>query len=253
MALQILVSTRYIYLAEYLLPYTGISYVTSDQTSADKIEVIRQWPNGPGIVCKVPSIIAYENENEDEISQDEWGYRVEGGVKAYLWTKLLLGKDARSSDASNTEMSEIYGQGLCTLPAGKTAKEVCTDYLRGLYKYLVERLQKHDDHTYRITPIEFWVTVPAMWTDGAKSATIEAAQAAGFGAREMDSIHIITEPEAAALTVLMPKVGFGSVMGLQVCCYRSHQVCVTKLVLGRPSKCLNLRLWRWYCGKCRKS
>jgi molecular chaperone DnaK (HSP70) len=54
-----------------------------------------------------------------------------------------------------------------------------------------------------------------MWSDAAKATTIEAAQAAGFGSRSIDSIHIITEPEAAALSVLMPRVGFGSVTGLE--------------------------------------
>lgn len=53
-----------------------------------------------------------------------------------------------------------------------------------------------------------------MWTDAAKNATIEAAQLAGFGSRHMDSVHVITEPEAAALSVLMPRVGLGSISGL---------------------------------------
>lgn len=63
--------------------------------------------------------------------------------------------------------------------------------------------------------MQFWITVPAMWSDAAKTATIEAAQAAGFGSRVMDTIHIITEPEAAALSVLMPRVGFGAVSGFE--------------------------------------
>jgi molecular chaperone DnaK (HSP70) len=138
------------------------------------------------------------------------------GLKTYLWTKLLLGKDSRSRESQHSSLRDLYGNGFCTLPPGKTAKDVATDYLRGLYKYLEERLQRHDDAVFRITPMEFWITVPAMWTDSAKMATIEAAQAAGFGSRPMDEIHIITEPEAAALTVLMPRVGLGAVSGLEV-------------------------------------
>ena len=196
---------------------TGISYVTSDQSSADKIEVIRQWPSGPGTIGKVPSVIAYAIENQDdEVSEDQWGFAA-SGLKSYMWTKLLLGKDSRGTVAQNAQLKELYGNGFCTLPAGKNAKDVVTDFLNGLYKYLIERLQRHDEMTYRITPMEFWITVPAMWTDAAKTATIEAAQAAGFGSRSMDSIHIITEPEAAALSVLMPRVGLGAVTGLEVC------------------------------------
>ena len=161
-------------------------------------------------------MIAYARENkEEEISENQWGFAA-AGLKSYMWTKLLLGKDSRGTVAQNDELKELYGNGFCTLPPGKSAKEVVTDFLSGLYKYLAERLQRHDEMTYRITPMEFWLTVPAMWTDAAKTATIEAAQAAGFGSRGMDSIHIITEPEAAALSVLMPRVGFGAVTGLEV-------------------------------------
>jgi molecular chaperone DnaK (HSP70) len=200
---------------DYGTTNSGISYVTSDQKEADKIEVIRQWPNGPGTIGKVPSVIAYKNENtEDELTDDQWGFGT-AGLKSYLWTKLLLGKDSRTTLSRESDLKELYGKGFCTLPEGKTAKEVVTDYLRHLYNYLLERLKRHDDRTYRITPMEFWITVPAMWTDAAKAATIEAAQAAGFGSRQMDSIHIITEPEAAALAVLMPRVGFGAVTGLE--------------------------------------
>lgn len=133
-----------------------------------------------------------------------------------MWTKLLLGKDSRTRESEHSKLKDLYGNGFCTLPPGKTAKDVVTDYLRGLYKHLEEKLQRHDDLVFRITPMEFWITVPAVWTDAAKMATIECAKAAGFGSRRMDEIHIITEPEAAALTVLMPRVGLGAVTGLEV-------------------------------------
>jgi molecular chaperone DnaK (HSP70) len=183
--------------------------------------VIRQWPNGPGTVAKVPSVIAYANENkEDELTEDQWGFAA-AGLKSYLWTKLLLGQDSRGTVAQNAQLKELFGNGFCTLPAGKSAKQVVTDYLKGLYGYLIERMKRHDE-LYRITPMEFWITVPAMWTDAAKTTTIEAAQAAGFGSRHMDSVHIITEPEAAALSVLMPRVGFGTVTGLEVSSYQGR-------------------------------
>jgi len=161
--------------------------------------------------AKVPSVIAYRSENIDEkMEEDAWGFSATD-YNSVQWTKLLLGKDPRSSAVQGTTKT------FCTLPPNKTAKEVVSDYLQGLYKYLIERLQRHDETTFNITPVQFWITVPAMWSDAAKTATIEAAQAAGFGSRMMDTIHIITEPEAAALTVLMPRVGFGAVTGFDVC------------------------------------
>jgi molecular chaperone DnaK (HSP70) len=164
----------------------------------------------------VPSVIAYKAENTGEnITEDQWGFSAMD-LKSYMWTKLLLGKDSRSTIPQIPRLRDMHGNGFCTLPTGKSAKMVVTDYLRGLYKYLIERLQRHDELTFRITPMEFWITVPAMWTDAAKAATIEAAEAAGFGSRYKDSVHIITEPEAAALAVLMPRVGLGAVSGLEV-------------------------------------
>ena len=45
--------------------------------------------------------------------------------------------------------------------------------------------------------VEYILTVPAVWSDKAKSDTIWCASQAGFG--DMDKIRLITEPEAAAV------------------------------------------------------
>jgi molecular chaperone DnaK (HSP70) len=120
-------------------------------------------------------------------------------------------------------LKKRYGNGFCALPKGKSAKQVVTDYLSCLYKHLVETLKDKDEAMFQITPMEVWITVPAMWTDAAKATTIEAAIAAGFGARYLDSIHMITEPEAAALSVLRPQIGMGTVAGLEVCCLNGEK------------------------------
>ena len=57
----------------------------------------------------------------------------------------------------------------------------------------------------KVTPIDFWFTMPALWSDEAQYATKIAAERAGFGkssAREHDKISMIREPEAAALSAL---------------------------------------------------
>lgn len=176
--------------------------------------MIRTWPNGPGTIGKAPSAVAYKADNPDEDMEDvEWGFNT-NGLKAYLWTKLLLGKDSHTLELDDPGFRDLYGQGFCTVPAGKGAKDVVTDYLRGLYKYFMNELQNRGE-VVKVTPIEFWVTVPAIWTDAAKTATFDAARAAGFGERAMDTVNIITEPEAAALTILKPRVGLGTVTDLE--------------------------------------
>lgn len=44
--------------------------------------------------------------------------------------------------------------------------------------------------------------MPAIWSDQAKDATLQAAKNAGFGGRASDEIFTIAEPEAAAIATL---------------------------------------------------
>ena len=181
------------------------------------IEVVYQWPNGP-TMCKTPSTIAYpeENDEEDNMEGVRWGSDTKG-LKACLWTKLLLGGDSRQQDLDDPALRELRREeGVLHIPDGREAKDVVTDYLRELCKWLEARLKVRDEVLFQISPLEIWVTVPAMWTDAAKVATREAVLAAGFGSRPSDSVNIITEPEAAALAVMTQRVGLGAISGLEV-------------------------------------
>lgn len=63
-----------------------------------------------------------------------------------------------------------------------------------------------------MTPLEFWFTVPAIWSDGGRNATLDAARRAGFAkdnSRPYDTINLILEPEAAAITALKKSSGTG--------------------------------------------
>jgi len=145
-----------------------------------------------------------------------WGFDTKG-LKACLWTKLLLGGDSRQTDLDDPALRELRSQeGVFHIPAGKQAKDVVTDYLRELYAWLEAKLKRLDERLFDISPLEIWVTVPAMWTDAAKVATREAVIEAGFGSRPGDSVNIITEPEAAALAVMTQRVGLGAISGLEV-------------------------------------
>jgi molecular chaperone DnaK (HSP70) len=50
------------------------------------------------------------------------------------------------------------------------------------------------------TKVEFVMTVPAVWSDAAKNATLHAAERAGMGNRH--DLRLISEPEAAAAYTL---------------------------------------------------
>ncbi len=72
-----------------------------------------------------------------------------------------------------------------------------------------------------ITPVECWVTLPAIWSEEAKNATLQAAISAGFARRPGDKIFTIAEPEAAAIATLRK---YGSKDG-----YNRVKVCYSML------------------------
>ncbi|CAM1501732.1 Fc.00g037160.m01.CDS01 [Cosmosporella sp. VM-42] len=189
--------------------YSGIAWVLSNRTSADQIEVMNNWPDNPSQLPKAPSTIAYACENSaHRAKEDKWGYSVRGGMKSYLWTKLLLDETAVQGQFDDPSLKEYFGSGLMTLPSGKSAQKVCSEYMACLYKHFVNRIQQGNKVSLDITPMEVWLTVPAIWGDLAKQRTLDAAKEAGFGSRTFlgDTISIIAEPEAAALTILKPRL-----------------------------------------------
>lgn len=177
----------------------GVSYVTSNADSFEKIEVINQWPGTSDVASKVPTRIAYESEN-NEMGFDKWGYTVSAAHESYSWTKLLLDKSTILTGFDDPSLRDLMGSGMMRLPAHKSAQQVCNDFLAELYRHVVKVLaKKYSEEIYSITPVMCWITVPAIWSDAARDATKSAALAAGFGSRKMDTVNIITEPEAAAL------------------------------------------------------
>ncbi|RAH43079.1 Hsp70 family protein [Aspergillus brunneoviolaceus CBS 621.78] len=193
---------------DYGTTFTGASYVSSRGLSLENITVIKTWPgNARNIdtVSKTPSRIAYATEN-GKAARDLWGYQVPPGMVAYSWTKLLLDKNTALTAYDDTALEEASAAGILRLPTGKSAVDVAADYLTHIYQHIKFTLARHiTQQDLDITPLEFWFTVPAIWSDQAKNATRTAAQRAGFWSspdRPFDRLYFISEPEAAAITAL---------------------------------------------------
>ena len=183
--------------------------------------IIDKWPNHGPSEPKAPTRMAYASENPSKITEDQWGFSARLNLKSYSWTKLLLDKDASPSSFDDPKLQDLFGSGLMRLPVNKTARDVCRDYLTGLYTYTAEKIKKHiGSDVFDASPIECWITVPAIWLPKAQHATKEAAMAAGFGSRPGDSIHIIPEPEAAALAALKPYTLPDALDAIQVSVYK---------------------------------
>ena len=100
----------------------------------------------------------------------------------------------------------------CVTPAQRTALKlqqinlapvaVVTDFLAAVREATLAYIERRYG-TEWILPIrkEYVLTVPALWSDGAKSLMVQAAQDAGFGVHRVD-FNLISEPEAVAAYTL---------------------------------------------------
>jgi len=86
---------------------------------------------------------------------------------------------------------------------GRSVDTLVTDYLNALREHLMYTLrEKLGDGVIRSTPLEFVLTVPAIWSDLAKDKTKKACEAALASADVKAPVHLISEPEAAAIYAL---------------------------------------------------
>ncbi|KAF2429183.1 actin-like ATPase domain-containing protein [Tothia fuscella] len=222
--------------------FTGISWCDSRKATVKDVEVLKKWP-GPSKgrqtdVWKTPTTIAYKSENaqinasgntkdrspkarkDSESDSCFWGYQVKPAMKSYTWFKLRLDDNAKLTtydDISVGEGSNSHGKGLLELPPGKSAEDICADFLKCIHDHFMAELEcAYTAAMIKATPMEFWVTVPAIWSDQAKSATKSAAKRAGFCSRPGDEMFLISEPEAAAAAAISKMTGEGLNNGLRV-------------------------------------
>lgn len=79
-----------------------------------------------------------------------------------------------------------------------SAEQAASDYLGALHKHAESSISERYPKSYLDKcSRKYILTVPAVWSDRAKNATLNAARSAGIR-----PVHLITEPEAAALYTL---------------------------------------------------
>jgi molecular chaperone DnaK (HSP70) len=160
------------------------------------VRLINNWPNPQARNAtsdKVPSIISYKNGKVDK-----WGYNVRANDESFRWIKILLEPDSKYTKV----VEPVRKSNELLAKLGKTAVEVVSDYIREIWKYTMDDIQKRQGDDFReIYALKVVITVPAMWTQAAKEKTEQAAKLAGLP----DDIAMVTEPEAAALATLKDK------------------------------------------------
>ncbi|EPS43619.1 hypothetical protein H072_2450 [Dactylellina haptotyla CBS 200.50] len=189
--------------------YSGVAFCLSSQKDLNDIEVITSWAgHGNGIAPKIPTEIRYINGRpplwgaEASINYER---RRSNSANVYSRFKLLL--DLRAGNdwygcGSVFSTDEPPSESI-SLPPGKSAVRVSTDFLRLVYEELMNNiLRKRFPDTLDFTPIQFVFTVPAIWDHRAQEATRTAATKAGFSTRSFDTLSLVSEPEAAAMFVI---------------------------------------------------
>ncbi|KAL7936119.1 actin-like ATPase domain-containing protein [Trichoderma chlorosporum] len=194
--------TRLIVGIDYGTTYSGLSFALSNATDFKDIFPWTKYPgsfsHGAEHCVKAPTRVAFADENP-ELDENAWGYQVEPGMKTYAWTKLLLDKSALTSEYDDPDLYPANRMKVMHLPKGRSAKDVATEYFKGLKAMFDDAIRETlGSQKIENLPNEFWLTVPASWTEKAKLLTKSAATDAGFATRAIDKIMLISEPEAAA-------------------------------------------------------
>ncbi|KAL8670828.1 MAG: hypothetical protein Q9168_004647, partial [Polycauliona sp. 1 TL-2023] len=172
--------------------YSGASFA---QTCLPKHQrPFTQWPdpissNIQGKSSeKVPTKLQYSSDGSSR-----WGFQIFGDGELYKEFKLLLDPESTAKFYADPQAA----------PAGhnKEPDEIVKDYLTHLCRHIGAVLREMlPQSVVSSTPVEYVVTVPAMWSDAAVDRTRKCAELAGMGSSS--TLKIVSEPEAAAIWAL---------------------------------------------------
>lgn len=204
-------SADFVIAIDFGTTFTGVAYsykrtITNGandeldaQRIAEDVSVVRPWPNlNAQSNEKTPTVISYHSD------PPTWGGSVKPNHEPQV-TRFKLGLEpqvARHYDLDPEGADSISAAGYFgkhpDLP-GKEAVDFATDYLQCIRIHLQEKFlpSQLGPQFLKNQRISYVVTVPAIWSDGAKSLTRQAA-AKAFGITN-DELILVPEPEAAAL------------------------------------------------------
>ena len=150
---------------------------------------------------KVPTRIAYSWQNLT-LKKNVWGYQVKPGMISCSLFKLLLDEDSEVKPQDDT-LLQSRSRYKCVLPPGKTVVDVTTDYLTFIYEHILHKVEiLLGPELMRRTMFDFYFTKPAVFSLTACNGIRRAAEVAGFGSREGDTLSLLCEPEAACIAAI---------------------------------------------------
>ncbi len=168
--------------------FSGIAYCFPKQQDV-KLATIVEWPGSEGESApKIPTLINYADGGGFS-----WGASVDRMQDNIVGVKLLLDpSQERPLYLPAANLKRIIKD----LP--KSPIEVAADFIGAIYRHALSEVGKKVPKDYlNLCQKHFVLSVPAVWSDAAKNATLQAARIAGIF-----PVTLIKEPEAAALYTL---------------------------------------------------
>ncbi|KAF8431023.1 hypothetical protein L210DRAFT_3561370 [Boletus edulis BED1] len=184
--------------------YSGISYCILRPGEIPKIDGVTRFPgqaDGHGS-AKVPSILYYDTSGNvkavgyEALSRNTMDDAEEHAWEKAEWWKLHLRPKHLAS-------AHIKDDDLPTLPSGKSAVDILTDFIKYLFECARTHIQEHHiglDWTSTKNSIEFIFSHPNGWEGAQQQKYREAIEGAGLIPRTREGrsqVHMVTEGEAS--------------------------------------------------------
>lgn len=132
---------------------------------------------------RVPTILSQKNPKR-------WGYQVTEQTFSIQGVKLLLDGSQKFRYLPAVESKDAIHK------MKSTPVDIAGEYLKFLIDHAKYLLQKRFGTALRTMQLDYILTVPAVWSDKAKDATLQAACLAGI---PRSDLFLLSEPEAAAV------------------------------------------------------
>ena len=136
---------------------------------------------------KVPSVFYYDGWKM------RWGYQVNDCQAAIHGVKLLLDDNLKYSYGPSCRSKKLLQS------IGEDVTEAAGDYVREIVSHAKNVLHHRFGKALESMDLQFFMTVPAIWSDKAKDATMQIACQAGIAQK---NLYMISEPEAAAVCAI---------------------------------------------------
>ncbi|EPS39071.1 hypothetical protein H072_7151 [Dactylellina haptotyla CBS 200.50] len=183
--------TRLIVGIDFGTTYSGFSWAVN--SGLKTVNLVTDWETSNAYSAtdeKVRTWISYTGTKPTSFGNTAVG-------KPFRWFKVLLQPDHYSQGVRDVRDANV---GLREF--SKSLEEVISDYLGWLWLRGKEDIARKQGHDFESRfDLRVILTVPAAWKPIAKDRTLRAAKRAGLP----DDIHLVTEPEAAALATLSSK------------------------------------------------